>query len=103
MSDRTIPYIMDVIIDTWIAASRVVGNQGPSVKFYITQYTVFNMVLTHKQHFGILGAEQSKFLSCYCCLEICPHGAITMKTPMLGRLVRPFIGVAEDEHRDGTG
>ena len=27
-------------------------------------------------------------IRCYCCLEICPHGAITMKKPLLGRLFR---------------
>ena len=27
-------------------------------------------------------------IRCYCCLEICPHGAITIKDPLLGRLFR---------------
>jgi uncharacterized protein (DUF362 family)/Pyruvate/2-oxoacid:ferredoxin oxidoreductase delta subunit len=30
-------------------------------------------------------------IRCYCCLEICPHGAIRMKEPFLGRLVRPLL------------
>jgi len=31
-------------------------------------------------------------IRCYCCLEICPHGAIRMKEPLLGKLVRPYLG-----------
>ena len=27
-------------------------------------------------------------IRCYCCLEICPHGAITIKKPLIGRLIR---------------
>jgi len=39
-------------------------------------------------------------IRCYCCLEICPHGAIRMKEPLMGRLVRPLFGPsAADEHQ----
>jgi uncharacterized protein (DUF362 family)/Pyruvate/2-oxoacid:ferredoxin oxidoreductase delta subunit len=27
-------------------------------------------------------------IRCYCCLEICPHGAIRMKEPLLGKVIR---------------
>lgn len=27
-------------------------------------------------------------IRCYCCLEICPHGAIRMKEPLMGKIVR---------------
>jgi uncharacterized protein (DUF362 family)/Pyruvate/2-oxoacid:ferredoxin oxidoreductase delta subunit len=30
-------------------------------------------------------------IRCYCCLEICPHGAIRMKEPFIGKLIRPYI------------
>jgi uncharacterized protein (DUF362 family)/ferredoxin len=26
-------------------------------------------------------------IRCYCCQELCPHGAITIRTPLLGRLI----------------
>jgi len=34
-------------------------------------------------------------IRCYCCLEICPYGAIQMKEPLLGKLVRPYIHSSE--------
>jgi uncharacterized protein (DUF362 family)/Pyruvate/2-oxoacid:ferredoxin oxidoreductase delta subunit len=30
-------------------------------------------------------------IRCYCCLEICPHGAIHMKEPLLGKIIRKTI------------
>jgi uncharacterized protein (DUF362 family) len=30
-------------------------------------------------------------IRCYCCLEVCPHGAIQAREPMLGRLRRTLI------------
>jgi MinD superfamily P-loop ATPase len=30
-------------------------------------------------------------IRCYCCLEVCPHGAIQAKEPLLGRLRRRLI------------
>jgi uncharacterized protein (DUF362 family)/Pyruvate/2-oxoacid:ferredoxin oxidoreductase delta subunit len=35
-------------------------------------------------------------IRCYCCLEICPHGAIRMKEPLLGRIIRRTIPSSND-------
>jgi uncharacterized protein (DUF362 family)/Pyruvate/2-oxoacid:ferredoxin oxidoreductase delta subunit len=31
-------------------------------------------------------------IRCYCCLEICPHGAIRMKEPLISKIVRKLRG-----------
>ena len=30
-------------------------------------------------------------IRCYCCIEVCPHGAITAKEPILGRLLSRYL------------
>jgi uncharacterized protein (DUF362 family)/Pyruvate/2-oxoacid:ferredoxin oxidoreductase delta subunit len=42
--------------------------------------------ITH--HIKGIRYNYSACIRCYCCLEICPHGAIRMKKPLLGRVVR---------------
>lgn len=32
-------------------------------------------------------ADMDRCIRCYCCQELCPHGAITLETPWLGRLL----------------
>ena len=34
-------------------------------------------------------------IRCYCCLEICPHGVIHMREPLLGKLIRPYLEPSE--------
>ena len=35
--------------------------------------------------------DYNRCIRCYCCLEVCPHGAILAKEPLLGRVRRRFI------------
>ena len=37
-------------------------------------------------------------IRCYCCLEICPHGAIRMHEPLLGRMIRPYLEAPEPQN-----
>jgi len=32
--------------------------------------------------------DYNRCIRCYCCQEICPYGAISVKTPLLGKLIR---------------
>jgi formate hydrogenlyase subunit 6/NADH:ubiquinone oxidoreductase subunit I len=32
--------------------------------------------------------DYSHCIRCYCCQELCPHQAITVKVPLLGKLIR---------------
>jgi uncharacterized protein (DUF362 family)/Pyruvate/2-oxoacid:ferredoxin oxidoreductase delta subunit len=32
--------------------------------------------------------DYNSCIRCYCCLEICPHGAICMQEPLLGKIIR---------------
>jgi uncharacterized protein (DUF362 family)/Pyruvate/2-oxoacid:ferredoxin oxidoreductase delta subunit len=32
--------------------------------------------------------EYRKCIRCYCCIEVCPHGAIIAKEPLLGKVIR---------------
>mgnify|MGYP002068440780 CR=1 FL=1 len=45
---------------------------------------------------AIVGKEvhfnYSKCIRCYCCLEVCPWGAITTAQPLLGKVVRTLMG-----------
>ena len=45
--------------------------------------------ITH--HIKGIRFDYDACIRCYCCLEICPHGAIRMKEPLLGKLIRPYI------------
>jgi uncharacterized protein (DUF362 family)/NAD-dependent dihydropyrimidine dehydrogenase PreA subunit len=44
---------------------------------------------THRKGLKLPEHHYSKCIRCYCCQEICPAGAITIKTPLLGRLLLP--------------
>ncbi len=46
-------------------------------------------VITHNIR-GVL-FDYDKCIRCYCCLEVCPHGAIRAREPVLGRLRRWLI------------
>lgn len=49
--------------------------------------------------------DYDKCIRCYCCLEVCLHGAIRAKEPLLGRLRRSFIKgktVAVNDSRNKT-
>ena len=37
--------------------------------------------------------DYNKCIRCYCCLEICPHGAICSKEPLSGRVLRKFLNI----------
>lgn len=37
--------------------------------------------------------DYDKCIRCYCCLEVCPHGALTAQEPPLGKLFNKFIKV----------
>jgi Fe-S-cluster-containing hydrogenase component 2 len=32
--------------------------------------------------------DYDKCIRCYCCIEVCPHGALKAKEPVIGKLVR---------------
>lgn len=37
--------------------------------------------------------DYDKCIRCYCCIEVCPHGALTAQEPPLGKLFNKFIKV----------
>ncbi len=36
--------------------------------------------------------DYEKCIRCYCCIEVCPHGALTTKEPLLGKALRKLKG-----------
>ncbi|SPQ01611.1 conserved hypothetical protein [Candidatus Sulfobium mesophilum] len=41
---------------------------------------------------GQLRIDYHKCIRCYCCIEVCPHAALHIKEPLLGRAVRRLKG-----------
>jgi ferredoxin len=37
--------------------------------------------------------DYDKCIRCYCCLEVCPHGALKAEEPPLGKLFNRFINI----------
>ena len=46
-------------------------------------------VITH--HIRGIQFDYDHCIRCYCCLEVCPHGAISAREPLLGRVRRKLI------------
>ena len=44
--------------------------------------------------------DYNNCIRCYCCLEICPHGAIRIKEPLIGKIVRSVGGAPFSSQRD---
>ena len=36
--------------------------------------------------------DYDKCIRCYCCLEVCPHGALKAEEPLIGKIVARFMG-----------
>jgi len=41
--------------------------------------------------------DSHKCIRCYCCQELCPQGAISVKTPLIRRIIKDKIGLASLE------
>lgn len=39
--------------------------------------------------------EYEKCIRCYCCVEVCPHGALRVKEPLAGRALRRIVSLKE--------
>ena len=91
------PEVLHRFVRRYVLQKPVVDNRVCKLCGECWQYCPVKAI-TH--HIKGIRYDYHSCIRCYCCMEICPYGAIRMKEPLLGKIIRRVGVTPSSSQRD---